>query len=133
MSQENVDRLRAGLDVFNRTGEIDVRFLAPDFEMHQASSIVDTAGVFHGPSALGDSLRELRESFETLSFEGERFIEATGGKVAVLIRARGRGRGSGLEIDNRIAWVWTFRGDEALRLTVYEEQAEALEALGLRE
>ena len=53
MSQENVDRLRAGFDVFNRTGEIDVRFLAPDFEMHQASSIVDTAGVFHGPSALG--------------------------------------------------------------------------------
>jgi ketosteroid isomerase-like protein len=133
MSQEIVDRLRAGLDRFNRTGEIEVGFLAPDFEMHQASSIVDTAGVFHGPDALRDSLRELEESFDDLSFQAERFIEAPGGEVVVFIHSRGRGRGSGLEIDNHIAWVWTFRGDQAVRLAVYEEQAEALEAAGLSE
>jgi len=34
-------------------------------------------------------------------------------------------------IDNHIAWVWTFRGDKAVRLVVYEEQAEALKAVGL--
>lgn len=49
----------------------------------------------------------------------------------VLIHTTGRGRGSGLEIDNHIAWVWTFRGGQAVRMTVYEEQAEALEAVGL--
>jgi ketosteroid isomerase-like protein len=53
--------------------------------------------------------------------------------VVVLVHARGRGRGSGVDIDNHIAWVWTFRGDKAVRLVVYEEQAEALEAAGLRE
>src|SRR2546425_1188302 len=129
MSQENIDRLRAAMEVFNRTGEINVEFLAPDFEMHQASSIIDTAGVFHGRDALRDSLRELRESFEELSFEAEKFIEAPGGEVVVFIRARGRGRGSRVEIDNHIAQVWTFRDDEAVRLVVYEEQAEALEAV----
>lgn len=38
-----------------------------------------------------------------------------------------------MEIDNRIAWLWTFRDQKAVRLAGFEEQAEALEAAGLRE
>ena len=85
MSQENVERLRAGLTAFNRGGATDEDFLAEDFELHQASSIVDTAGVFHGRGALRGSLRELRESFDDLRFEAEKFIEAPGGEVVVLV------------------------------------------------
>jgi ketosteroid isomerase-like protein len=133
MSQENVDRLRAGIEAFRQTGEVDVAFLAPDFELHQASSIVDTAGVFQGRGAPQDSLRELQESFEELSFEAERFIEAPGGEIVVFIHARGQGRGSGVKIDNHIAWVWTLRGDKAVRLVVYEERVDALAAVGLAE
>jgi ketosteroid isomerase-like protein len=133
MSQENIDRLRANLEAFNRTGEINIEDLAPNFEMHQASSIVDTAGVFHGRNALRDALDELQGAFEELSFEAERFIEAPDGEIVVIIRVRGRGRGSGIEIDNRIAHVWTYRDGEAVRLVVYEEPAEALEALGLKQ
>ena len=43
----------------------------------------------------------------------------------------GRGRGSGVEMDNRIAWVWTYRDDKVVRVVGYEEPAEALEAVGL--
>ena len=131
MSQEHIAGLRAGLDAFNRTGELDVRFLAPDFELHQSSSIIDTAGVFQGRDALHGSLSELNESFEDLTFEAEEFIETPGGELLVFIRAHGRGRGSGAEIDNRIAWLWTFEGDKAVRLVIYEERAEALAAVGL--
>ena len=133
MAQEKVERLRAGLDAFNRTGELNVGFLAPDFELHQASSIIDTAGVFHGRDAIHGSLGELSESFEDLSFEAEEFFGAPGGEVLVFIRARGRGRASGAEMDNRIAWVLTYRGDKVARLVIYEERAEALEAVGLSE
>jgi ketosteroid isomerase-like protein len=132
MPSEPIDRLRVGLATFNRTGETAIGFLAPEFELHQASSIVDTAGVFRGPDAFRDSLDELRESFENLSFEAERFLEAPGGEVVVLVRARGRGRGSEMEIDNHIAWVWTFRGQKAVRLVVYEDPDDALEAVGLQ-
>ena len=76
-------------------------------------------------------MRELAESFEDLTFEPEQFLEAPGGEVVVLIHARGRGPSSGLEIDNHIAWVWTYRDDKAVRMVVYEEPAEALEAVGL--
>jgi ketosteroid isomerase-like protein len=133
MSQENVEQLRAAMEAFNRTGEIVTDHLASDFEMHQASSIVDTAGVFRGPESLRRALSELEESFEGLRFEPERFIEAPNGELVVLVHVRGRGRGSGLEMDNHIAWVWTFRGDKAVRWVVYEEQAQALEAVGLSE
>ena len=133
MSQENVDRIRAGFEAFNRTGEITVDHLAPDFELHQASSIVDTAGVFRGPDAFRDVLKELQGAFEGLSFEAEEFIEAPNGDVVVFIRARGRGRGSEIEVDNRIAQVWTYRDDKAIRMVAYEERSEALKAAGLSE
>src|SRR4051794_34205609 len=132
MSQETIDRLRAGLVAFVESGETDAGFLAPDFELHQASSIVGSAGLFHGQTALRDSLRELRESFDDLTFEPETFMEAPGGEVVVLVRARGRGRSSGMETRNRIGWVWTFRDDKAVRLVVYEDPAEALDAVGLQ-
>jgi ketosteroid isomerase-like protein len=133
MSQENVDRIRAGFEAFNRTGEIAVDHLAPDFELHQASSIVDTAGVFRGPDAFRDVLKELQGAFEELSFEAEEFIEAPNGDIVVFIRARGRGRGSEIEVDNRIAQVWTYRDDKAIRMVAYEERSEALKAAGLSE
>jgi ketosteroid isomerase-like protein len=128
---ERLERLRAGIEEFNRTGAIPTDFYAPDFQLHQASSIVDTAGFFEGPDAPQASLDELSESFEGMTFEPERILEAPGGEVVVLIHARARGRASGLELDNHIAWVWTLRDGKATRLVVYEEQGDALEAVGL--
>ena len=99
----------------------------------QASSIIDTDGIFRGRDAIRDVRRELEESFEDLRMEAEKFVEAPNGEVVVFIRARGRGRGSGIEVDNRIAHVWSYRGDTFVRMVVYEEQAETLEAVGLRQ
>ena len=128
---ERIERLRAGIEEFNRTGKVPTEFYAPDFELHQSSSIVDTAGVFHGPGASQASLDELSESFEDMTFEPEGFLEAPGGEIVVLIHTTGRGRASGIELDNHIAWVWAFQGGKATRLVIYEEQADALEAVGL--
>ena len=115
-------------------GDLDPDMLAPDFEIHQAAhSIIDTDGIFRGRDAIRDSLRELEESFEDFRMETEKFIESPDGDVIVFVRARGRGRGSRIEVDNRIAHVWSYRGNTIVRMVVYEEQAEALEAVGLRE
>jgi ketosteroid isomerase-like protein len=131
MSETPADRLRAAIEAFGRGEEAGSEILAPDFELHQASSIIDTAGVFRGRGAIRDSMREIHGSFENVRFEPEGVLEAPGGEVVVLIHTTGRGRGSGLEIDNHIAWVWTFRDGKAVRMVVYEEQADALAAVGL--
>jgi len=133
MSEETIDRLRAALDAFNRTGEIGPDLLDSNIEMHQASSIIDTAGVFHGREGLREMLGELQEAFEDLSFEAEEISETPEGEIVAFIRVRGRGKGSGIEVDNAIAWVVTLRDDSIARIVVYEERAEALEAAGLSE
>ena len=131
MAQEKIDRLRAGYNASGMTGDTDADFFAPDFELRQASSIIDTAGIFQGKDAIRDVMRELEESFEELTMMPEDLIDTPDGEVVVLIHIRGRGRGSQVEIDNHIAHVWTFRDDKAVRCVVYEEPAEALEAVGL--
>ena len=128
--KDRIAQLRRAFDAFNASGELDSGFLAADFEMQQASSIVDSAGVFIGPTALRDSLGELQESFDDLCFEAERISEAPDDAIVIVVRVRGRGRGSGIEIDNRIGWVMTFRGRQATRLVVYEDPADALRAAG---
>ena len=125
MSQDIVERLRRAY-----AGERDPSLLAPDFELHQSPSIIDTDGTFRGRNAFRDVQLELDE-FEDMSWEPEQFIEAPGGVVVVLVRALARGRGSGIEIDNHIAHVWSFRGNTSVRMVVYEEQADALDAVGL--
>jgi ketosteroid isomerase-like protein len=132
MSQEKIEQLRAAYELFNQTGEIVVAHLAPDFEMQQASSIIDSAGVFHGPNAFRDVLRELAEAFEDFRAEAEGFIEAPTGEIVVLVHVLGRGRGSGAAMDNRIAHVWTYRDDKAVRMVAYEQQADALAAAGVQ-
>jgi ketosteroid isomerase-like protein len=127
----NLEQLTAAYQAFSETGEIVGGHLAPDFEMQQASSIIDSAGVFRGPNAFRDVLRELQEAFDDFTTEAERFIEAPTGEIVVLVHVLGRGHGSGAEMDNRIAHVWTFRGDKAVRMVAYEEQADALAAVGL--
>ena len=132
MSQETAIRLRAGYELLSR-GTIDVELLADDFELVQTSSIIDSAGTFRGRDAVGEAIAEIRGSFEELEFIPEDFIEVSDGRVLVLVHVHGRGRGSGLVVDDHIAHLWTFREDKAVRLMIYEEQAEALDAVRPKE
>ncbi len=71
MTDELIEGMRAGLKRFELTGEVPSDFIAPDFELHQSSSIVDTAGVFRGENAFQESLAELNESFEDMTYKAE--------------------------------------------------------------
>ena len=44
---------------------------------------------------------------------------------------RVRGRSSGIELENRGWQVWTVRDNLAVRVELYDEEAEALAAAGL--
>jgi ketosteroid isomerase-like protein len=56
MSQENVDRMRAAFDAFNR-GDLDglVAGLAPDFEYVPSGGLPDTDDSYRGPDELNGS------------------------------------------------------------------------------
>ena len=133
MPDELIERLRAELDTFNRTGRIGMDLFDPEIEVIQASSIIDSAGVFHGEGGLRDVVGELREAFDDLRFEAEDVLPATDGRIVVFIRVHGRGKGSGMQMDNAIAWIATAHDGKFTRVVVYEERADALAAAGLTE
>jgi ketosteroid isomerase-like protein len=55
-----------------------------------------------------------------------------GEHVVVAITSRMTGRG-GIEVDAKSATVATLRGGRLVRWTMYQDKAEALEAVGLEE
>ena len=131
MSEQNVDRLRVRYEALSRNGEWpEDGLLAPGFEVHQ-DSVVDTAQVFVGADAPRQALGTLEKSFNDVSVDAEKFIEAPEDQVVVLVRVRGRGRASGIGIDRQMAHVCTFRDDRLVRVMIYERPAEALKALGI--
>jgi ketosteroid isomerase-like protein len=70
-------------------------------------------------------MSELKESFESVSFEATQVVDTPAGELLVLIHVRGRGRGSSVEVENDIAWIITLRGGKASRIVVYEDPAAA--------
>ncbi len=57
-----------------------------------------------------------------------------GDKVVTLAIEHGRGRASGATVEaRRTAHVWTMRANKAIRVDLFLDRAQALEAAGLSE
>src|SRR5829696_9875635 len=93
MSQERVEALRRGYEVFNRR-DIDawLEGFHPDVEVHDLAGIPD-APVRRGHDALREWVAMMDGIWVDARYEPEEFIEA-GEFVVVAVRAKGRGRGS---------------------------------------
>jgi hypothetical protein len=64
--------------------------------------------------------------------EIERLLDA-GDRVVSLFRLRAVGAGSGAAVERRDGIMWTFRDDKLFRVDYFNDQDEALEAVGLRD
>ena len=114
------------LDFLRNYGRPPADFLAEDFEVRQADTATGAAGLFVGPDALRAALSELAAGFEGLALDTEEVVEKPDGTVAVVVHLSGRDRCNGLEVHNTIGWLWTFEGDTAMRLQVFEDPEGAL-------
>jgi ketosteroid isomerase-like protein len=128
--EEMIAALRRFLDAFNRGDfEAVVQLVHPDVEFVRTGGMSSVKGV-----------AALREWMEPDAIEDQRLepldIRVKGDKVLVRGHATGRGAGSGIEIDAVIYGVFTL-DDHGLVKEVQgflpHEEAEALEAAGLRE
>ncbi len=122
------ERLRAGYEAFNREEFDDsLEFMHPDIEWHRGAVSIE-GGVIRGR----DQVRALMtpDMFDRQEIKvGE--IQTNGEKVLVETTFRVRGRSSGIELENRGWQVWTVRDNLAVRVELYDEEAEALAAAGL--
>ena len=142
MSQENVEIVRASWEAWSQ-GDIDALFdfYDPAIEWDMTHSLVPDMGVYHGHEGVREFFREWWAFFADYDAEPEEFIDAD---ESVIVRGRhgGRGRAStvgGVEMPAYYAelprfWqVYRLRGGRAVRVEIYRDEAEALEAVGLSE
>jgi ketosteroid isomerase-like protein len=131
MSGENVEIVRAGIERFNDTGHWDLNDSGPDFELDLSRSLGPQRGVFHGLAQADRSLENFLSDWESIRIEPHEFIEA-GDDVVVPWTAHLVGR-DGIEVQARTAWIWTLRAGMIVRVCLYQDKQEALNAAGLSE
>ena len=72
------------------------------------------------------------EAWEDWQLDVESLHDA-GDKVVAIVRQRGRAKATGMPVDMTFAQVATVRHGKQVRMQVYADPAEALEAVGLSE
>jgi ketosteroid isomerase-like protein len=130
MSQENIEVARRFHDHFDRTGE--PLWDVVDSEIEVCDYDIPDAGTYHGLAGYTKWLTNWGETFENYSMELERLVDA-GDQVVSLIVMRATGRASGVSVERKDAIVSTFQDGKITRIDYYNDQAQALEAAGLRE
>jgi len=98
-------------------------------------AVITGAGgdIYRGLDEIEGYMRDVEDAFEDWHSEDETYVDAGGGRVALLYRIVGRGKGSGVPIDQPIAILWTVRDGKIRRGEGYLDPEEALAALGLKE
>ena len=132
MSQENVELIRAGFEGFNR-GDISyvLTVMAEDCEWRPPSYAVDGES-FVGPGGYVRWYERFKETWSSVRITAA--IRDAGERHAVAeVRLENVGRGSGAPV-NQVFWIaYTIDDGKFTRIESYVSEAEALEAVGLRE
>jgi ketosteroid isomerase-like protein len=130
MSEENVELIRSAYEPVNR-GDWDAvfRHAHPEFELTTQQG--PTPGTYRGRAEAQKEIQELLSPFEEWVIEPEEFLES-GDQVVVLLKIRARPKGASVDMEVRIAHLWTVREDRILSLKTFAVREEALEAAGLR-
>jgi len=101
-----------------------VDVLHPDIEWHQAAESVEP-GVRQGRGEVSQMTRGVFEGFRDFRIEPIEF-RTVGDQVLVVSRLRGTSRVTGMDLDRPSAQMWTFEGEQAIRVEWFPDAAAAL-------
>lgn len=125
MSDANVEALRRGYEALNRGDLSEVRaLLHPKIEWEEGPGAPE-GGIHQGREAFENFLRTWLESFQDFRIEPEQIIEDENRLIAV-VHQSGTGRASGIQVEARIAHVWTVREGRAVRWQSFGSREDAL-------
>jgi uncharacterized protein len=131
MSQANVDFVRRGWEAYER-GDLSAALetFSPDLVTYVAPPI-PVAGTYQGPEGFLQLTLDWAEGFDELVATAEEHIDAPGDQVVTRVRHRASGAESGVPVETDIWYVWTVRDGKTVRVDVFNDRSEALEAAGL--
>ena len=133
MSQENVEVVRRWIEALNRRDVATMSALwRSDGEVDWSRARGPLKGVYRGRSEYESLWNEFFSTFEKSEVETHGFTEAGSEVVVMPHTTHFRGR-EGIELTASATWVYTVEYGQITRLRLFQEEAEALEALGLSE
>jgi ketosteroid isomerase-like protein len=131
MPSHNVALVQRLFEVYNeRSFEENFDLIDPDIVWDVSRVELPDGGSYTGRSEVRGFARAWEEGFESDHVEALEFIER-GDRVVVTVRHRGRGKLSHADVVQHFAMVWTLRDGRAVRVDIYPDREEALEAVGL--
>jgi len=132
MSQENVEVVRRHIEAWNRrdlTAWLDLFHSDAEIDWSRARGLFK--GVYRGRGGHEAFWGEFWSTFEDVQSENHGLAEA-GSEIVLSNTVHIRGR-QGIEVVASSTHVFTVENGKITRFRLFQERAEALEAVGLRE
>ena len=120
--------VRALFDDFARGDyEAALARLDPDVDWGEPPDMPETSGGYRGRDGVVSEFGRFMSAWAELRVDLEQ-VEEVGERVVVLTHWHGRSAGTGIEVDQRVAQVYEFRGGRVARVRQFREFPEALAA-----
>ena len=132
MSKENIEIVRRGFEHFEATGDFLPELSAPEFvwDMSNFRGWPEKK-LYPGLDGAREFMRDWLEAWDDWRFTVESLRDG-GDKVVAIVRQRGNSKTTGLAVDMTFAQVFTVRGGKQVRMEMYADPSEGLDAAGLQ-
>ncbi len=132
MSRENVELVQRGLAATVESDwETALDTMHPEVEIHDFD--IPDAGVYRGHDGYLAWIKRWNEGWDSWRVDNVDVRPVGDDRVIALFRMIATGGHSGLEIERSDAVVYGFKGGKIARMEYFNDQRQALEAVGLRE
>jgi ketosteroid isomerase-like protein len=108
-----------------------MEFVHPGAEIDVSRARGPYAGVYRDREAIRGVMEGYFDAWGSLVWQAERFLQYDNGRIVMPFQAVGRGTSSGIQVETRAAVVWTLRDEKVLRMQLFNDEDEALQAVGL--
>lgn len=125
--EAKLEFVRRAMDAFNR-GDLDamLELAGEDFEYDWTRSRGPNAGIYRGPEGFKEFVSEQWSMFDDFRVEAHELIPC-GDHVIVPTTVHARGRDD-VPVSASSVHLYTFKTGRLVRITLYQERAEALAA-----
>jgi ketosteroid isomerase-like protein len=132
MSQENVEIVRRGFEAWEQ-GDLQahLRLFHEDVVCSRVAPLINPKA-YHGVEGYLEFAGEWMAPYDELRFLPNEYMDA-GNRVLVEVPQEGRLAGSNQVVRGTFWFLMTLHGGKVIRLEIYGDQDQALEAAGLRE
>ncbi len=132
LAAEDMELVARFLELVNEQQVDDaLAIVRADAVLDWSRSEAPDGGLYSGREAWRSWMASRWEGLTGATFETRELIEAPPGRVVVVADMRGVGRASGMEIEALGASVVEVRGGSIVRITLFQNKVDALQAVGL--